>query len=85
MMINYYWHDLVGNLGVFIILLSYLLLQLNRLKSDSIYYSLLNLIGASAVTLSLFYNFNLSAFIIEVCWIVISGYGIARALNLANH
>ena len=38
--------DFVGNVGVFLIIISYLLLQLNKLKSNDISYSAMNLIGA---------------------------------------
>lgn len=43
---EYYWHDFVGNVGVFLILLCYLLLQIENMKSDGVLYSALNGIGA---------------------------------------
>lgn len=79
-MIDYYWHDFVGNVGVFLVLLSYFLLQLERIDSNGIRYSLMNAAGAILICVSLFYNFNLSSLIIEVCWLAISGYGLYRCL-----
>ncbi|MEO7971769.1 MAG: hypothetical protein ABI698_10750, partial [bacterium] len=56
----------------------YLLLQLNRISSNSLSYSVLNALGASLIIISLVFNFNLSAFIMEVIWVVISLFGLYR-------
>jgi hypothetical protein len=73
--------DFVGNIGVAIMIVTYLLLQLNRLDSNAPTYSLLNAFGAALVILSLSVNFNLSAFIMEVFWVLISLIGIYRYLR----
>ncbi len=73
--------DFLGNVGVVIMIVAYLLLQLNRLDSNSLAYSLLNAFGAGLVILSLSVNFNLSAFIMEAFWILISLIGIYRYLR----
>ena len=73
--------DFLGNVGVMIMIVAYLLLQLNRLDSSSLAYSLLNAFGAGLVILSLSVNFNLSAFIMEAFWILISLIGIYRYLR----
>lgn len=75
---SYEWYDLVGNIGVFVILVTYLLLQLNKIDSQTIKYSLLNAIGAGAILFSLTYKFNLSAFIVELFWLLISLIGVFR-------
>jgi len=74
--------DLVGNVGVLILMVTYLLLQLNRLRSDELMYSLLNAVGASLIVLSLLVNFNLSALLMEVFWVLISFVGIYRYFRL---
>ena len=79
------WYDIVGTSGVVIILVAYFLLQTERLKSVDLLYSALNLIGAVLITISLLYDFNLSAFIIEVFWIVLSFYGILRYNRLKRN
>jgi len=73
---TYTWYDFLGNVGVILILLSYLLLQMDKIKSQSMYYSLMNATGALLILVSLYYNFNLSAFIMEFFWLLISLYGL---------
>ena len=73
---TYTWYDFLGNVGVLLILLSYLLLQMKKIKSQSMYYSLMNATGALLILVSLYYNFNLSAFIMEFFWLLISLYGL---------
>ena len=70
--------DLVGNIGVLILMIAYLMLQLNKLRSDGLAYSLLNAVGASLIIISLVVNFNLSALLMEVFWVLISCVGIYR-------
>jgi hypothetical protein len=75
---NYGWHDVLGNLGVLLILVSYLLLQLGRLPPDRLSFSAVNAIGALLILISLWQEFNLSAFLMEAFWLIISLYGAAR-------
>lgn len=77
---NYSWYDLLGNIGVLMMVIAYLLLQLERLSSSAVSYLLLNAGGALLVILSLIYHFNLSAFLMEVFWLLISLYGLTRPL-----
>ena len=78
---TYGWHDLLGIIGVVLILATYMLLQLEKLSSTSFIYSATNGLGASLILVSLIYDFNLSAFIIETFWLLISTYGIVRHLS----
>ena len=75
---SYEWHDLLGNLGVAMVLWCYLLLQLQRLDITALPYSLYNGIGAALILVSLVIDFNLSSFVIEIAWLAISFYGVAR-------
>ncbi|MDO6728247.1 hypothetical protein Q4544_15005 [Cognatishimia sp. 1_MG-2023] len=68
--------DILGSLGAAIIVATYMLLQMDRVRSDQIWYSILNFIGASLILFSLYFKFNLSAFLIEIFWVFISLYGI---------
>jgi hypothetical protein len=72
--------DVVGIIGVAIIILTYLLLQLQRVRSDQLSYSLLNGIGAALILISLYYDFNLPSVVVEAFWLVISVFGIVRYL-----
>jgi multidrug transporter EmrE-like cation transporter len=74
--------DFVGNVGVVILIITYLMLQLNKLPSDGLAYSLLNAIGASLIVMSLLFDFNLSALLMEVFWVLISFVGIYRYFRL---
>lgn len=80
-MTGYEWHDLVGNVGVATIILAYLALQLGRVDGRSLAYSAANAVGAALVLVSLWVDFNLSAFVIEAFWVAISLIGVARGLR----
>lgn len=74
--------DLLGNVGVVILIVTYLMLQLNKLPSDGLAYSLLNAFGASLIVVSLLFDFNLSALLMEVFWVLISFVGMYRYFRL---
>ena len=77
---NFHLFDLAGFIGVLLIVVAYLLLQLDKLPSSSPRYSLLNAGGALLIIVSLIFAFNLSAFIVEVFWFLISLLGLWRSL-----
>lgn len=79
---NYGLMDLVGNIGVVTLMVTYLLLQLDKLKSSNLSYSVLNAVGASLIVASLIVDFNLSALLMEVFWVLISFIGIGRHFRL---
>ncbi|HEY0723423.1 MAG TPA: hypothetical protein VGD41_05475 [Pyrinomonadaceae bacterium] len=74
--------DFLGNVGVVILIITYLMLQLNKMPSDGLAYSLLNAIGASLIVVSLLFDFNLSALLMEVFWVLISFVGMYRYFRL---
>jgi multisubunit Na+/H+ antiporter MnhB subunit len=76
--------DLVGNIGVVVLMITYLMLQLNKLSSDSLAYSVLNAAGAGLIVISLLFDFNLSALLMEVFWVLISFVGIYRYFRLKS-
>ncbi len=75
---QYAWYDLVGSIGVVTIILTYVLLQTERIRSEQLVYSLLNGLGAALIVFSLLYSFNFSAFVVESLWVLISIYGIVK-------
>jgi len=79
---NYGPLDFMGNAGVVMLIVTYLMLQLNKISSDGLAYSLLNAVGASLIVFSLLYDFNLSALLMEVFWVLISILGIYRYFRL---
>lgn len=72
------FYDLIGTIGVGITILTYVLLQMRKLRSESLLYSLLNAIGSGLIIFSLIFSFNFPAFIVEFLWVIISLYGIVR-------
>lgn len=78
---NYSWHDVIGNIGVLLILAGYLFLQLGKLNPASLQFSLVNGLGAFLILFSLWFEFNLSAFVVEAAWLLISIFGVVRYLR----
>ena len=75
---QYAWFDFTGNVGVALMVLGYLLLQAEKVRSSDLSYSLMNGIGALLVLISLLYRFNLSAFLVEAFWLLISIYSLIK-------
>ncbi|MFL6469201.1 MAG: hypothetical protein ACJ72Z_14685 [Pyrinomonadaceae bacterium] len=73
------WYDILGTLGVSIIVLTYVLLQIGRVRSQQLVYSLLNAVGAALILVSLYFDFNFPSFIVEFFWLLISLFGIGKS------
>jgi hypothetical protein len=78
--VSFDFFDLAGFVGVLLIVIAYLLLQLDKLPSSSLSFSLLNAAGSLLIMLSLIFKFNVSAFLIEVFWFLISLIGLSKWL-----
>ena len=72
------YYDVAGTTGVILIVVSYFLLQTGRMRSNSLRYSVNNAVGAALILFSLYFEFNVSAFLIEFFWLLISIVGIVR-------
>ena len=81
-MIGYEWHDLVGNVGVLFVLVTYFGVQIERIPVTGYLYSSLNALGSLLIIISLLVDFNLSAFVVEFSWLLLSLIGIARRFYL---
>lgn len=81
---EYDWANIVGLIGVGIILIAYFLLQCDRVSSKSLAYSVYNLVGAVLIFASLLVHWNLSSVVIEIFWMLISAYGIYRAIKMRS-
>lgn len=77
-------HDIVGIAGVAAVLLAYYLLQAEKTRFNDYTYLVLNGAGGLLILVSLLYEFNLSAFIIECAWIAISLYGLIKRMFWSN-
>lgn len=70
--------DIVGLIGVGLMLAAYALGQLGRLRIDRAPALLMNLAGAALVMVSLLFKFNLSAFLMEATWALVALAGLVR-------
>jgi hypothetical protein len=77
---NFTFYDLIGSIGVAVIIITYIFLQLGKIESKNPLYSILNAVGASLIIFSLYFDFNFSAFVVEFFWLLISLFGIGRYL-----
>lgn len=84
MALTYQWHDLLGNIGVAMIIAAYFLLQIGRVSGHSPWYSLVNGLGAALVLVSLYFDFNLSAALVEGFWLIISVLGLVLSLRRSS-
>lgn len=76
---TFHWHDWAGYIGVLLVLLAFYLLQAHRLHGNGLAYQLMNVLGALGVMLSLLFgSFNWPAFIMQLAWLLIGIFGIAR-------
>ena len=70
--------DLIGIFGVTLIVIAYILLQVEKMDAKDLSFSILNSIGALMILLSLLYDWNLASFLMEFIWLMISLYGVLK-------
>ena len=75
---DYALHNVIGNLGVLLIVGTYFLVQIRKMSAIHAPYIALNGLGALCILYSLAFDFNLSAFLIEAIWLLISVIGLLR-------
>ena len=73
-------YNVIGIIGVIFVLLAYFLLQVDKLKQDSLAYSSMNLAGSVLILISLFFTWNLASGVIEIAWLLISLFGVGKAI-----
>lgn len=74
-------YEITGLIGVFLTLLAYLLLNMEKLRQNSFSYLLLNAIGAIMILVSFIKHWNIASFTIEISWLLISVYGLMRVYS----
>lgn len=70
--------NIAGVAGVFAILVAYYLLQQGKVTAHQPLYLWLNFWGGFAVLVSLLWEWNLPAFMMEAAWVTISGVSLWR-------
>ena len=68
--------DIIGYIGVIILLGTYAALQLDNIDPKGFWYSFNNMIVAILITVSLVYKMNPASQVIEVFWFFISAIGL---------
>ena len=63
------------------IVVAYFLLQIGRMSVRDPWYSAVNGVGAALVLVSLYFEFNLSAALVETFWLVISLLGLILSMR----
>ena len=71
-------YDLVGFLGVAVLMGSYFANQQRWLRSDDWRFPLANLVGALLILISLCFEWNFPSVVIEIFWITISLWGLGK-------
>jgi len=72
--------DIVGFVGVSLIVATYFFSQLGRMDVSRPLYPALNGIGALLILFSLYFTFNAASVVVEGFWLAISVVGLARAI-----
>jgi|TARA_R110000851_G_scaffold296382_1_gene451503 hypothetical protein len=73
--------DIIGLVGVALLIVTYAMLQLDKIDPKGFWYSFNNFIVAILVTVSLVYTPNLASLVIEFFWFIISVYGMVMYYN----
>jgi hypothetical protein len=73
--------DVIGILGVLVIVIAYILMQIDRIDPKGFYFSLWNTLGAIMILVSLLYAWNLASFVMEVIWFSLSLFGTIKGWN----
>lgn len=76
---TYTFHDYIGLVGVLITLLAYLLISMRKMNPIGILYPASNACGSLLIIYSLIYKWNPASWWMEVCWLLISFYGVFQA------
>lgn len=71
--------DIVGIVGVVLVLVAYYLLQAEKLHASSAAYLKMNVVGSALILYSLCFDWNLPAVLVEVMWLVISLWGMFKS------
>jgi hypothetical protein len=75
-----HWYDVAGFFGTAAIVAAYFANQQRWLRSEDWRYPFANLAGAALILVSLFFEWNFPSVVIEIFWVTISLYGMAKSL-----
>ena len=64
--------QIIGMLGMLLVLLAFTLLKLNKIKHEELFYNLLNLVGSFFLVLSAIYTKGYAFMILNSVWVIFS-------------
>jgi hypothetical protein len=70
--------DLVGVVGTALVIVAYFATQQGWVRASDWRFPLANLVGAVLILISLWADWNLPSFVMEIFWFAISLYGLWR-------
>jgi len=73
--------NVLGVIGVMIVLVAYYRLQTGRMDIAGFSFSAMNAAGSGLILVSLYFNFNLASFLIEAAWTSISLLGVYKSIK----
>ena len=73
--------DIIGSIGVVILLIAFFLNLFGYLEKDDVWYSLLNVIGAALAGIASYLIPYWPFFVLEIIWTVVSVFGFIKALK----
>ena len=74
------FYDAIGFVGAAAIVAAYFANQQRWLRSEDWRYPFANLVGAALILVSLFFEWNFPSVVIEIFWVTIILYGMAKSL-----
>lgn len=77
--------ETIGLIGVFLTLIAYLLLSVRKMRPEKFFYPFLNALGSILILYSLYFHRNISATVMELCWLLISLYSVLKAIRRSTH
>lgn len=75
-------YSIFGWLGMLLIITAYYLLSIKKLKSNSIIYNSLNLIGGGGIVISTFITKSWPAMALNIVWGIIAIFAIYKKLSI---
>jgi hypothetical protein len=72
--------EIIGWVGVLLILLAYILTTFGAIKSQELLYGFLNFFGAIGIITSSYGKRDFQPMLLNVVWLIVAGAGIIRSL-----
>ena len=74
--------EIIGWIGMALILLAYILLETDKIEEETITYNGLNIVGGLTLLVNTVYNQAYPAAGLNIAWAIIGVYGIMRGMKL---